>query len=760
VVSGAGASSWGVAALLVLASLALLRGVPRRLLPLALLLVGATAIAGHLEGRARIDALPTPGGLPTGALAGGYVRGTVVGFPERRDGEWSWLLGGCSSSGDGEVWRPFPGRIRVYADVAEGPLPGSTLVVGGRVKASVLRRNFGTPSPEGGRGIRCEIGSLTLEGEALLLTERPGGGPMASLFRFRERSRRTLCALVGERQGGLLAAVVLGMQGELAPEERETFRRLGVSHLIAVSGLNLALLFGLIQAIVLRGAMAAVPRIALRLRIDVVSSCVAILPVTLFVLLTGANPPVIRAFLSMAAAFLALAALRRIDGAAALALLAAGMASTEPLLPFTASFLLTVAGTAGLVLFFGDERGDPLRQATLLPLAAFIIVGPTSFTLFHSLPLLFYPANLLLAPFFGLVVIPGVMVSLVLLPVAPAVGMFILSLVDGVAGPLLAAMRRVAALSGAEFPTVGPSAAACVAATLVIGWIYTRRSSPWSRIAAGGIVLAIAALLPNAALRDQTVEVTFLDLPLGESIVVRRGGEAFVVDTGGKVGGLDPGAAVIFPELRSRGLTRAGTLLLTHPHLDHVDGAATVGGIVETILLSFSHARETDRRSLLRPGAGLVPAGRGDRFDLAGLPAEILWPPKSPTGPGDANDRSIALLLKPHGVGLLLAGDLTGEALTGVIRESGGAALFKATHHGGSGSFPPGVVDLLRPSVVVVAGRSTARPPGPWREAAGQGGFHLLDTAEGGAVRLTVDVTGEVGLSRPPPLLRRGRKGG
>lgn len=88
----------------------------------------------------------------------------------------------------------------------------------------------------------------------------------------------------------------------------------------------------------------------------------------------------------------------------------------------------------------------------------------------------------------------------------------------------------------------------------------------------------VASAIPRNVAQRSPLRVTFLDVGKGNAIVLETpSGKTLIVDTGGTLSnGNDRGRTVVLPYLRSRKCKRIDLLLLTHPHPDHVGGAATL----------------------------------------------------------------------------------------------------------------------------------------------------------------------------------------
>src|SRR6266571_2153845 len=96
-----------------------------------------------------------------------------------------------------------------------------------------------------------------------------------------------------------------------------------------------------------------------------------------------------------------------------------------------------------------------------------------------------------------------------------------------------------------------------------------------------GAICVVAVVVPLVWIRlvpaEKQLEVTFLDVGQGDSIVVSTpGNHTLVVDTGRSTADDDAGRTVVLPFLRSKGLNGIDALLLTHPDDDHIGGAISI----------------------------------------------------------------------------------------------------------------------------------------------------------------------------------------
>ena len=288
-------------------------------------------------------------------------------------------------------------------------------------------------------------------------------GPV--LFEAANRVRRTLAdgtRALPATEGALVRGFVLGDDRDEPPGLVAAFRRSGLAHLTAVSGENVAFLL-VVLGPVLR-------RLGLRARWLVTVGVVA-----WFALLTRFEPSVVRA-----CAMAALAATSRYSArpAAPLRLLSLAVGAVtlvDPLLVHSPGWWLSVGATAGLAVLTGPLASwlpgptwlvDPLAATT----AAQIGVLPVELAVFHTVPLLSVPANLLAGPAAAFVMVWG-------LPAGIVGGLVPAGLARWALLPALVLVRwiELVALLAARAPAVAAPVAALATGAVVTVAVRRRR---------------------------------------------------------------------------------------------------------------------------------------------------------------------------------------------------------------------------------------------------------------------------------------------
>jgi competence protein ComEC len=166
-----------------------------------------------------------------------------------------------------------------------------------------------------------------------------------ALYAFKERALAMVYQLWPDPEASLLAGILLGVESGIPEDVLEAFQDTGTAHVIAISGFNIAIVVGLFTLLFTR------------LLGRVKGAILAIVGILLYTLLVGAGPSVVRAALMGGLALFAYHIGRRQVGLLTMALVAAIMALTNPLILWSASFQLSFFATLGLVLY-----AQPLEQ--------------------------------------------------------------------------------------------------------------------------------------------------------------------------------------------------------------------------------------------------------------------------------------------------------------------------------------------------------------------------------------------------------------
>ncbi len=551
-----------------------------------------------------------------------------------------------------------------------------------------------------------------------------------------ERAGDALVRGMPPRESELARGFVLGEDDRIDEETVEDFRRSGLSHLLAVSGQNVALL-----------AMLAMPLLAalgmpLRVRLAWILGAIVV-----YVPLAGAGPSILRAGVMGSLGVLATLAGRRGSRLYALAVAAALTLAVDPRIAGDVGWQLSFAAVLGILAFASPLRRaivariggrgwrGPLAEGAALTVAATLATAPLIAFHFEAISTTTLVANLLALPavapamWLGMLSaaggqVPGFPVALFNAANAPLlvyiaqvaawcgrpgwayvhlrlgpgglVASYLVLATAALVAPFLLRRLRLAAFRRRPSPADGPKSDPCIR-------FSARRRRIWRvavvGIAGMGIVLAArsgggaGASGPASGLR-----VTFLDVGQGDAILLQPSRAPAVLVDGG------PPGDGLAEKLHGAGVSGLGVAVVTHDQSDHAGGVEELFGRVPVGELANARLGRGLRGEAAAAGTASVRIAEGDVLRAGGLRIEGLWPPRelllAPLAGADPNTQALVLLARWRSFSMLLTADAEAEA---VPMDPGPVDVIKVAHHGSEDAGLDSLLDRTDPRLAVIS---------------------------------------------------------
>lgn len=618
---------------------------------------------------------------------------------------------------------------------------------------------------------------------------------------LREKLEHTVTAIFPADQSGYMKGLIIGVQDDIDPQQYRAFSSLGLTHLLAISGMHVAVftatllwLFG---------------RIGLT-RESTMLLVILILP--FYIVLTGSSPSIVRAGVM---AMLGLYAARRGRLRSGLHLVAATalfMLLIEPYNLLNVGFQLSFLVTIGLILGVPPvSRLLPIKHrgmnsAVTVTLVAQVVSFPLTVYYFNQFSLASILANLALVPVVSLAVTPaGTIAMLVAFIYEPA-------------GRVLAGLT--AWFNQMSFRFVDwlnkPSGLRLIWPTPPVWWVVVYfglggfilyrldrkyranelkvagirlpdETKPlWGRIPLKpGILLPAAALVftlllilsYNPLRQPGTGEVAFLDIGQGDAILIRTpNGRHILVDGGGTLSFAKPGEEwkkrrdpyevgrkTVVPLLKKRGVHTLDAVFITHLDMDHLGGLAAVIEEIPVSRIYFNGTMNSSKEArqlftaILARDIPLYQMNAGDSY-LPDVYTRIVC--LSPNGnegqlvpKKSQNAESIVFLLRMRDYTFLLTGDMDKMNENDILKELGGlypsrftAALprldvLKVAHHGSKTATSEAWLSFWRPRIAAIsAGKNNSygHPAQAVVERLTRMGSAVYRTDLQGEIRITV----------------------
>jgi competence protein ComEC len=562
---------------------------------------------------------------------------------------------------------------------------------------------------------------------------------------------------------GVARALVLGDGGAVDEMRRDVVRGAGLAHVLAVSGLHVAIAVGLL-VFGLGAVLRRIEPLAARVHTDRIANALGVPIALLYAEVAGGAPSARRAALTAALAFLCHALGRRASPIP-LAMAAIGiLAAATPDRLLDPGLALSVVATLSVVTARAATDGTVrsfLWAAATVSARATLATAPIVWWCFGSVPLVAVMANVVLAPLAATLLIPlsllHTLVSFVLSPFA----VFTASAFEVVEGGFTGACALVSAVSvGRDLPppTLAQGLVACAGTLAAL--MLARRRALVALVVTGALLLGLEAHVWHAERGDGVLRVTFLDVGQGDAIAIDMpDGETMVIDGGG--GGARPGLRALLPLLEARRRRRVDVVVVSHPHPDHYEG---IGDLIDALevgelwVTGQAAVEEPDGdAAALSARAALSGAHIARPETLCGAPRRFggavvrVIAPCPRYDPGyDPNDNSLVLSLRYGERTFLFTGDAEAHEESLLVASGGVRAdVLKVGHHGSRTSSGAVFLDAVRPALSVISAGIENRyghpHPEVYERLARRG--RVLSTAKDGGVEV---ITNGQGLTVRP----------
>ncbi|WP_258313489.1 DNA internalization-related competence protein ComEC/Rec2 [Paenibacillus sp. tmac-D7] len=600
---------------------------------------------------------------------------------------------------------------------------GDRIEMTGTLKRPSEARNFGAFDYRRYLYMHHIHWQLTVKGTEAIVVTAPGRGDWGvwRLGRWNDRFRDALAskvdALFPEEQSGFMKGMLIGLTDEIDPEQFDAFSRLGLTHIIAISGLNVAIFLGCLIWLLRRIGLT---------RETYLWTAMGFIP--LYIAATGGSPSIVRAGMMAMIGLYAAYRNRLKDGLHLAFITGLAMLAWHPYYLTDVSFQLSFLVTIGIIVLVPKVSkllpvtNVKLRDALSITLVAQFVSFPLTIYYFNQFSLLSFAANLALVPVFSLVVMPVGTVAMLLGFVSMEAGGILAWIVEKVNGLLFAVVTWCSELR--LFQTIWPSptvgwmvfyygglaglvwlglqrkqqvesasedSGPMLDSVLVMHW--KTRLHRWNRrVLLPGAVIGLGLVLwaGYRPLQEYSRQgkVQFIDVGQGDSILIHSPGEArhILVDGGGTVSFRKPGESwkerrdpyeigrkTLVPLLKKRGIQQIDELIVTHQDEDHFGGLQAVLEDIPVKRLLFNgtlkpipKVKQLFETALAR-GTQLVPIQAGDRLKV-GADTELLFlfPFSEMAQPerttvrleSDQNPISLVFMMKMGGTRWLFTGDI------------------------------------------------------------------------------------------------------
>ncbi len=643
----------------------------------------------------------------------------------------------------------------------------------------------------------------------VLIRERQGSAFRQGIEAFRDRLKRVIRQAAEAPESGILEALIVGERSGIPAETQEQFNRTGTAHILSISGLHISII-ALVSVGLIRFLLKRSEYLLLRFSLIKVAAFLSLVPIFFYGFVAGMSIPTVRSVIMVVSFLIAVLIGRPRELLNALGLAAFLILLFSPASLFDISFQLSFMAVFSILYLTPkltaciprperEETEDPVWRAwprkwlvSLIlflsaSLAATLGTAPLVALYFNRLSLVALPANLVIVPLLGFVVLITGLAAMALSFVSEAAASSIFYLASLVVRPSLEILDWMDRIPGSSVIVTTPGLHEIIAFYLLVGVLagllskrqetgFKKPLADFLRLHRRCVVLALflafffIADMIFLAVRERNegmLRVTFLDVGHGNATLVEfPGGRRMLVDGGGSFDGrFDFGRHVVAPFLWKMRINRIDTVILTHPHPDHLNGLLFILDHFDVRELWTNGERSDDpifKCFMNTAGAKkIITKTVNARSELClenGVSLEILNPPGLISGrrpllsDPESNNSSLVLKLSFREHGILLGGDIAAEAEARLVQSGADlrSDVLLVPHHGLRRSCGTPFLRRVNPAYAVISARETPflRAPHPEvLERLERAGATVYRTDHHGAV--TVETEGRNLLVRP-----------
>ena len=592
------------------------------------------------------------------------------------------------------------------------------------------------------------------------------------IYRFSVRCNLVIRSVMGEQNGSVLSAMLLGKKNMIDSDIKELYQKNGIAHLLAISGLHLSLIAEGLCFILKKSKCSFVIR-----------HTATILFLCGYLIMTGFQIALVRAFIMFIIKTLAALTGKCYDALTGLFVSAVIILAAGPFYLWDVSFQLTFAALLPICAFSpqrseeGSSAFQTLRQLIIkrlkesLCLSAYVMLftAPVLFWHFFEAAPLSMVLNLIMIPLLTLIVaggIAGILLTLCIPFIGSYAAVLPFSLVTGCLWVYTSLCKAVTILPFYRLITGRPVKMMMVICICVLGAVFViqrnmpghKRACMISLAAAAVCVMITAASRRMANYLDHDTSVTMLDIGQGDCFYISDScGHHYLID-GGSSSVEHVAKYRIEPFILSQAVTRLDGVFVSHGDDDHINGIEEMlqrqdnGVRIKRIFITEPFYDDDHLLSLAenanRNNVTVSRIRSGDSLTSGDDCLTCLGPPRSGKKmnqlPASGNEASMILSLQRGRFSMLFTGDTEGAGEQILCEKIAGQHydVLKTAHHGSKNSTSREFLDLVKPEICLIsAGKDNlyGHPDKKTLQRIKEAGSKSMCTIGKGAVTIATD---------------------
>lgn len=504
--------------------------------------------------------------------------------------------------------------------------------------------------------------------------------------------------LTGVAHQGLIEALAIGNRDKITSTEWDVLTRTGTIHLVAISGLHIGLVAGLVFFLI-RFVVTRSKFFMQHFPAQVPAAACAILAAFVYAMLAGFSIPTQRAFLMVCVVMLSLMQRRTIRSSSVVALSLLIILIFDPMSVLDAGFWLSF-GAVVVILFAATGRiRNPSSISSWGTIQLVIAIGmlPMTLLFFQRISLSAPIANLFAVPLVSFITVPATLLGTMTLELLPQISSFLLYIATESLSTLWILLDWLNSQPWSIVETHSPITWTLFPATIGAVWLLMPRGFPARWIALTLFLPVIFIAQQKPALGE--LRLSLIDVGQGLSVFIQTRNHSLIFDAGPRhSASFDAGENIVIPFLKSQGVLSLDTLIVSHGDNDHSGGAKA---ILKQLSVNKVYSGANSRR-WQHEAATACQNGQSWQWD--GIEFYFLHPDKGQNIGG--NNRSCVLQIRVGSYTVLLPGDIETRAeneLVARFKDQLHSDILIAPHHGSKTSSSQAFIEQVAPQMVFVA---------------------------------------------------------
>lgn len=522
--------------------------------------------------------------------------------------------------------------------------------------------------------------------------------------------------LFEQNEAGILNGMLIGETNSISLKVTEDFKNSGITHLLAVSGSNVAMVVAISKSIFEK--LFGKKHYHIFVTIFIV----------LFILLSGSSPSVMRAGIMAILEIVANLLIKKSNSVNNLFLSALIILLINPISVLNIGFILSFLGTLGILLFSKNIekwlkmflKSKIILENLSITLSAQIMILPIMAYYFNNISVISLLTNMLVLPVASIMTVVGLgvfIISIVSFPLAKIVAIPISYLIKYI----ITVANYCAKASFFNYTVPTPKIIHIIGYFLIVSILiikdysgnnlilkyffkYTTKIITVILVAAFIIVSNLSEYIPK-----NFVEIVCIDVGQGDSFFIKTpSGKNVLIDGGGsETSKYDVGKNILLPYLLHRRCRKIDYIFLSHAHADHMDGILTVMQNLKVgkVIVGPQNKKDEKFEQLVkecekrRVPISYVSAGNVLTVDK--IKFSILYPNKNYQD-DNVNNLSLVIKMEYANKSMLFTGDIEAKGEEN-IKKLTEADILKVAHHGAKTSSTEKFLKKVKPKIAVIS---------------------------------------------------------